>query len=361
MKHVDDQIFKLLTAFKSTPYYANTIISYTSDHGEMLGAHGQHQKYYNAYEETTHVPLIFSTPTMRKNNTGTKYITNLTSAVDLLPTLLGLMDVDRITAYNNVYKQFYREKHRLYGNNLAGLIDSTKQIEIVSKNAFYQTQDDIFNGTANYPVYLSDSAAVGSFALLPMTSYTVKSRLLQIARFLFGEYNAPSAPRNIDAVITMIGNAKYKFVHYFDDPENWSRPFVWNQFTYNQGLLRGYSTIQTTPVNPEYEIYNLTDDPTEMKNLAYKNTNSDLFKQLNTVLEAERKTRVLYFHDSSYIFSNINMTFFEQSAFRSANIMALVRNIVLLPFTIINYIVIYIFQWIFYLGGAGVISYWYGL
>ncbi|MEZ5269434.1 MAG: sulfatase-like hydrolase/transferase [Microthrixaceae bacterium] len=37
----------------------DTIVVFTSDHGDLLGAHGGLvQKWYNAYEEAVHVPLV---------------------------------------------------------------------------------------------------------------------------------------------------------------------------------------------------------------------------------------------------------------------------------------------------------------
>ena len=58
----------------------------------MLGAHGDlHQKMYQAYEETTRVPLIvWSKKLFKKPRT----IQALTSHIDLAPTLLGLAGID---------------------------------------------------------------------------------------------------------------------------------------------------------------------------------------------------------------------------------------------------------------------------
>ena len=44
---------------EQSSFYENTIIIFTSDHGDLLGAHGGlHQKWYNMYEESIHVPLL---------------------------------------------------------------------------------------------------------------------------------------------------------------------------------------------------------------------------------------------------------------------------------------------------------------
>ena len=65
---------------------------FTADHGEMLGAHGgMAQKWYQAYEETTHVPFVVSNPLLFPRAKTTDVIT---SHADLLPTMLGLAGID---------------------------------------------------------------------------------------------------------------------------------------------------------------------------------------------------------------------------------------------------------------------------
>ena len=41
----------------------DTIVMFTSDHGDLLGAHGGlQQKWCNAFDEATHVPMIVRGP-----------------------------------------------------------------------------------------------------------------------------------------------------------------------------------------------------------------------------------------------------------------------------------------------------------
>lgn len=83
---------KVYDKLKSSKFYDNTIIIFTSDHGDLLGAHGGlFQKWYNAYEEATHVPFIIHSPKLFSNRQTTDM---LTSHVDILPTLLGLAKID---------------------------------------------------------------------------------------------------------------------------------------------------------------------------------------------------------------------------------------------------------------------------
>ena len=65
-KRVDKQISRVLRALKKSKFAENTIIIFTSDHGDYLGAHGLFQKWYSSYEEAIHVPLSIIGPGNRK-------------------------------------------------------------------------------------------------------------------------------------------------------------------------------------------------------------------------------------------------------------------------------------------------------
>jgi arylsulfatase A-like enzyme len=63
----------------------NTIIVFTSDHGEWLGDHGRFGKSYPAHDRVSRMPLLISAP-----QTGVTVSAALVEAVDLLPTPLDL-------------------------------------------------------------------------------------------------------------------------------------------------------------------------------------------------------------------------------------------------------------------------------
>lgn len=81
----DDIVGTYLDAINDSGVEDNVIIILSSDHGDMQM---QHQQFYKmvAYEASTHVPLVMAGP-------GIDYrggVTQLTSAVDLMPTVLEL-------------------------------------------------------------------------------------------------------------------------------------------------------------------------------------------------------------------------------------------------------------------------------
>ncbi|MGH3122818.1 MAG: sulfatase-like hydrolase/transferase, partial [Streptosporangiaceae bacterium] len=80
-QNVNDQIQRVLDALSAHPdMAANTIVIFTSDHGELLGAHGgMFQKWHQAYEESSHVPFIMHNPVLF---TGRQSLDGLTSHAD---------------------------------------------------------------------------------------------------------------------------------------------------------------------------------------------------------------------------------------------------------------------------------------
>lgn len=87
---VDNQMKNIINTLKQTGLWENTIIVYTSDHGDMMGSHGILAKCV-MYEESIKVPLLIRVP--EKLDSGEK-IKNPISQVDLVPTLLDYMNFD---------------------------------------------------------------------------------------------------------------------------------------------------------------------------------------------------------------------------------------------------------------------------
>jgi arylsulfatase A-like enzyme len=119
MQHaVDDEIARVLDALRSSRDYENTIVVFSSDHGDMLGAHGgMHEKWHNAYEESIHVPFIVAGPLID----GPREIGVPTSHADLIPTLLGLAGIDADVAREEVARD-HTEARPLAGRDLSELI-----------------------------------------------------------------------------------------------------------------------------------------------------------------------------------------------------------------------------------------------
>ncbi|MCD6332665.1 MAG: sulfatase [Bacteroidales bacterium] len=83
---VDEQFGRILSALEEIGLEKNTIVVFTSDHGDCLGKHGMISKS-NPYEESMRIPLIIRWPDKIKPGTNDLLI----SVPDYYPTLLDLM------------------------------------------------------------------------------------------------------------------------------------------------------------------------------------------------------------------------------------------------------------------------------
>ena len=88
---VDRHIGSVLSTLESQPEIAaNTVVVFTSDHGEYGASHGLRGKGASAYEEATRVPLLVKDPRgVLTKATGTARH-QLSSSVDLAPMLLTI-------------------------------------------------------------------------------------------------------------------------------------------------------------------------------------------------------------------------------------------------------------------------------
>ena len=86
VKIIDDAVGRLLDVLEETGQLDNTIIAFTTDHGEMAGDHSMLEKRA-FYEESARVPMLLRVPWMNKSQ---KKIGGVFGHVDLVPTLLDL-------------------------------------------------------------------------------------------------------------------------------------------------------------------------------------------------------------------------------------------------------------------------------
>ena len=109
--NLDENIGRLMTWIDKLGLAENTIVVFTSDHGEMFGAHGRRAKNV-FYEEALRVPFLIRLPGQRhvpwhgknccrdtappaqahRHSSGLCDV--LLNTVDIMPTLLGLCGVD---------------------------------------------------------------------------------------------------------------------------------------------------------------------------------------------------------------------------------------------------------------------------
>ena len=84
---VDRSVGVILDALEESGQADNTIVVFTSDHGEMAGDHGMRGKVV-MYEESIRVPLLVRVPWMGREG---RRVPGAFGHIDLVPTLLDLM------------------------------------------------------------------------------------------------------------------------------------------------------------------------------------------------------------------------------------------------------------------------------
>ncbi len=89
IRYADDHFGKFITYVKSQPWYKNTLVIITADHGESLGNHNifDHNSLYN---EILHVPLLIHLPGQKKNKTHNSPV----ELVDIYPTVMDLIGLE---------------------------------------------------------------------------------------------------------------------------------------------------------------------------------------------------------------------------------------------------------------------------
>jgi arylsulfatase A-like enzyme len=257
-RNVDEQIARVLDALRATKAFQNTIVVFSTDHGDMLGAHGgMHQKWHHAYEETTHIPFVVSSPLLPGGRRG---VDIPTSHADLLPTLLGLAGIDRNEALKRVAAG-HREAHPLVGRDLSGVILGTGKPP-ASEPVLFMTDDEISEGSQ-----------------IPHSPFQIWARKL-------GTYEHIVQPNHIEMVVAQleVDSAQHlvKLARYHDNPQYWTVPGE-----RDERLMRRKKILTVTDRSPdEYELYDLTLDPLEQHNLAHPGNADDRSRKL---LERMRK------------------------------------------------------------------------
>lgn len=128
----DTQINHILQVLDETGLAEDTIVVFLSDHGEYGGAHGgMVEKWHSAYEEIIHVPFVVSSGQVNSGE-QMRYVDQLTSHIDILPTLLGLAGYD-VQAQDSLGGSIEGHTYLpLPGADLSGVIQNAQQAVVTA-------------------------------------------------------------------------------------------------------------------------------------------------------------------------------------------------------------------------------------
>lgn len=252
-KLVDQAIGRILDALDASGMADDTIVVLTSDHGDLLGAHGgMQQKWANAFDEAVRVPMVVKGPGIAMTPGG---ITSPTSHVDLLPTLLGLAGVDVERAAETVARH-HTETRALPGRDLSAVLTGRVASDSMVDPVYFMTEDNVTSG-------------------------------LNQRNILTGEAFCPLAPPAcIESVVAGMPTGAngatelWKLNHYYERLDEWNAE-------------RGMKANPAAPAagEPAWELHNLGADPEERRNRVDDAT--DELRQMKDVLEQQREKQRL--------------------------------------------------------------------
>ena len=280
-QNVDQQIGRVLHALtQSRHQYRDTIVIYLSDHGELLGSHGgMFQKWACSYDEVMRVPFIFHNPELFPHQQSTDL---LSSHADLIPTMLGLAGLDPAIIRRELVKT-HTQVRELPGRDLSAFIlGEVDASSVPGDTVYFMTDDQPFAGVNNV-----------SWKGTQYTPIVQPCHLESIVT------NLPTGPAG--------AREQWKLVRYWDNPQFWSSPNSQDVLTIVSGVVNqpGTKTATTVvktaqpttgqigPAPDQYEVYNVTQDPLELSNLASNPNSAATVSLLQGILNEQRTLKRL--------------------------------------------------------------------
>jgi arylsulfatase A-like enzyme len=241
VQDVDRHVLEILTELDDLGMSDDTIVIYTSDHGEHAGAHGLSGKGATGYREQLNVPFIVAHPDMP----GGTRCNAVTSHLDIASTLVSLAGGDAAA------------RSALPGRDISPILRDPKAAR-------------------------ADAVRPAALFNYNMFAFLDGDFLMNVSRFL----REGGKPTEISdqgwrpdlakrGAIRSVFDGRYKLNRYFS-PQQHHTP----------------RSIEELFANNDVELFDVEDDPNEMNNLAMdRRSNSDLLvamnEKLNGLIESE--------------------------------------------------------------------------
>jgi arylsulfatase A-like enzyme len=247
IRDCDTHLTRLLQELTATGFSESTVVVFTADHGELGGAHQMRGKGANAYREQQHLPLMILHPAYP----GGLSTQTISSEVDITPTLLRLT--------GKPVEEVARAGAGLKGRDLSQVLTAPEQ-----------AQPDALRSAAlyNYNMFTYlDAKWFGPLINLVVSHEPMAEKAVKLV-FMQPDFKLRGAIRSIF-------DGRYRFSRYFS-PLRFNLP----------------TTYEALVANNDLEVYDLQEDPQEMRNLAQDGKSKELIMALNAKLNARIEQEV---------------------------------------------------------------------
>lgn len=244
IQDVDKKIEALLNQLDDLDLTKNTIVIFTSDHGDLLGSHGGlSSKGTTTYKQQNHVPMLIVHPAIK----GGQSCKEVTSHIDLVPTIVAMTGKDTSPA-NDMMKL-------MKGQDLTPLLKKPVDPDFTRRRG---------------GVLFCYSQLMVHDPAFTKTLYTMIESGKVARADEFKKIETFPIDWSLRVSIRSVVDERYKFSRYFS----------FKEFNTPQ-------TIEELKSKNDLELYDLVADPQELVNLAYDfEKNKDLIWAMNLKLNA---------------------------------------------------------------------------
>ncbi|WP_165165049.1 sulfatase-like hydrolase/transferase [Corynebacterium qintianiae] len=261
MRLVDAQFATILDELTAQGLWDNTVVIFTSDHGEMNGAHGMTQKGGIHYDEATVVNMTAVVP----GGAQGVETTAVGSHIDLVPTALAFAGLDSAAR---------AEKYpKLPGRDLSGVFTDPK-VTTPPRGSAEEPGDGallMWDGLHQLDPQWAVTGALGPLVDLPLVTELRKAQMREAG----AKYGAPDFSRR--SFFRAVVDGRYKLVRWFA-PTEYGTP----------------ATVEELYATSDVSLHDLVADPNELENLGNKNHPrydealvARLLAKLNALIERE--------------------------------------------------------------------------